>query len=253
MPTLNRIHLPRYLPYIAFLKRPRTIRKPEENTEEESRTELDSHANMAVVGRNAYIISDTGRIADVNPFRPDYDSMQMLIMYAAIWCYCPCSGQMCMLALRNALFVPSMRNNLTPPFVMREAGMRVNDTPKIQLDDPTEKDHSTFFPETGLRTPLSLWGMFSYFVTSKPTAEEMMETEDVCLLAPSRMNPHCNTHASNEENMLDWEGNRTEGPREPTAARGGAWAFHCPRLGDFSNTYIEKSIDRYASEWACFI
>ncbi len=46
---------------------------------------------------------------------------------------------------------------------------------------------------------------------------------------------------------------RTEGPREPAAVRGGAWAFHCPRLGDFSNTYIEKSLDRYASEWACFI
>jgi hypothetical protein len=29
--------------------------------EEESRTELDSHANMPVVGRNAYIISDTDR------------------------------------------------------------------------------------------------------------------------------------------------------------------------------------------------
>jgi hypothetical protein len=43
--------------------------------EEESRTELDSHANMLVVDRNAYIISDTGRIADVNPFTPDYASI----------------------------------------------------------------------------------------------------------------------------------------------------------------------------------
>jgi hypothetical protein len=38
---------------------------------EESRTELDSHANMPVVGRNAYIISDTGRIAEVNAFTPE--------------------------------------------------------------------------------------------------------------------------------------------------------------------------------------
>jgi hypothetical protein len=89
------------------------------------------------------------------------------------------------LVLQNALFVPSMRNNLTPPFVMREAGTRVNDTPKIQSGDPTEEDHSMFFPEPGLQTPLSLWGMFLCFVTSKPTAEEMMETEDVCLLTPS--------------------------------------------------------------------
>jgi hypothetical protein len=46
---------------------------------------------------------------------------------------------------------------------------------------------------------------------------------------------------------------RTEGPREPAAARGGAWAFHCPRLGDSSNTCIEKSSDRGASEWACMM
>jgi hypothetical protein len=53
--------------------------------EEESRTELDSHANMPVVGRNAYIISDTGRIADVNPFTPDYAStMRISIVDAAV-------------------------------------------------------------------------------------------------------------------------------------------------------------------------
>jgi hypothetical protein len=60
---------------------------------------------------------------------------------------------------------------------MREAGTRVNDTPKTQSDDPTEEDHSMFFPETGLRIPLLLWGVFSCFVTTKPTAEDMMETE----------------------------------------------------------------------------
>jgi hypothetical protein len=41
-----------------------TIDVSEENDmEESSRTELDSHDNMPVVGRNAYIISDTGRVA----------------------------------------------------------------------------------------------------------------------------------------------------------------------------------------------
>jgi hypothetical protein len=38
------------------------------DNDEPTRTELDSHANMPVVGRNAYIISDTGRVAEVNPF-----------------------------------------------------------------------------------------------------------------------------------------------------------------------------------------
>jgi hypothetical protein len=182
----------------------------ETDMEESSRTELDSHANMPVVGKNAYIISDTGRVADVNPFTPDYDSMMIPIVDAAVLYECPYDGQLYILVIRNALHVPSMQNNLLPPFVLREAGIRVKDTPKIQTIEPTEEDHSIYFPETDFRIPLSLWGMFSYFVTSKPTALQMMESEDIYLLTPSIMNPHCDSYATNEENMLDWEGNMIE-------------------------------------------
>jgi hypothetical protein len=143
----------------------------ENGMEEDSRTELDSHANMPVVGRHAYVMSDTGRIADVNPFTPDYNPMQIPIVDAAIRCDCPYDGKMYVLVLRNALCVPSMKNNLVPPFVMREAGMRVNDTPKMQTIEPTEEDHLMHLPDTDFPIPLSLWGMFSYFITSKPTAE----------------------------------------------------------------------------------
>jgi hypothetical protein len=90
---------------------------------------------------------------------------------------------------------------------MREAGIKVYDTPKTQVTEPTIEDHSISFPETGFRIPLSLWGMFSYFPTTKPTASLMMDTEEVYLLTPSRWNPHDDSYATNEENMLDWEGN----------------------------------------------
>jgi hypothetical protein len=122
----------------------------ENDMEESSRTELGSHANMPVVGRNAYIISDTGRVADVNPFTPDYDSMMIPIVDAAVLYQCPYDGQLYILVIRNALHVPSMRNNLLP-FVLREAGITVNDTPKIQTIEPTEEDHSIYFPETNFR------------------------------------------------------------------------------------------------------
>jgi hypothetical protein len=112
-----------------------------------------------------------------------------------------------MLVIRNALHVKSMDNNLIPLFMMREAGITVCDTPKIQLSEPTEQDHSIYFPETRFRIPMSLWGVFSYFPTSAPTALEMMETEEVYLLTPSRSDPHQAAFAENEENMLDWEGN----------------------------------------------
>jgi hypothetical protein len=39
----------------------------------------------------------------------------------------------------------------------------------------------------------------------------MMDAEDVYLLTPSTMNPHCDAYATNEENiMLDWEGNMVQ-------------------------------------------
>ena len=34
------------------------------------RTELDSHANMPVLGRHTYILNDTGQTVEVNPFPP---------------------------------------------------------------------------------------------------------------------------------------------------------------------------------------
>ena len=53
-----------------------------EGEESMSRMDLDSHANMAVVGQHAYILSDMGRTAEVNPFTPDYKSMQVPIIDA---------------------------------------------------------------------------------------------------------------------------------------------------------------------------
>jgi hypothetical protein len=77
----------------------------------------------------------------------------------------------------------------------------------MQTIDPTKENHSMCFPATNFRVPSSLWGAFSCFIASKPTAGEMMEADDMCLMTPIRMNSHCDACATNEESMLDWEGN----------------------------------------------
>ena len=203
--------MPYYPRRTRAIGRVMSVRSGENEGEESmSRTDLDSHANMAVVERHAYILSDMGRTAEVNPFMPDYKLMQVPIINAAVQYECPYCGTLHVLVIRNALHVPSVRHNLVPPFMIREEGIQVNDTPKIQVNDPTTSDHSIYFPETNFRIPLSLWGVFSYFPSSKPTAQTLQETEEVYLLAPSRWNPHCDSYAQNEENMLDWEGNMVE-------------------------------------------
>ena len=130
---------------------------------ENSRTELDSHANMPVVGRHAYVISDTGRVADVSPFTPDYSSMQIRVVDAAVQYDRQYTGKSYILVIRNALHVPSMKHNLLSPFVLRQVGIVVKETPKMHVDEPTAEDHSMTFPETGVRIPLSFYG--EYFHT----------------------------------------------------------------------------------------
>lgn len=149
-----------------------------------SRTKLDSHANMAVVGKNAYVLSNTGASAEVNAFTPDHAAMTIQIVDAAVQYDCPYTSITYILVVRNVLYVPSMQHNLIPPFMIREAGIIIHDTSKIQLDDPLVVDHSIYFPAGEFRIPLSLWGVFSYFPTSKPSVETLNACDEVFLLTP---------------------------------------------------------------------
>ena len=83
------------------------------------------------------------------------------------------------LVIRDALHVTSMTNNPNPPLMIQEAGKMVYGTPKIQVKNPTVEDNSIYFQETGIIIPLKLWGVFSYFPTSKPTYEDMTDSEEV--------------------------------------------------------------------------
>ena len=91
--------------------------------EKESRTDLDSHANMAVVGRNATVLAETGNSVDVNPFAPDCNSLkQVKIVDAAVRYSCPYTSKEYCLVLRNCLHVPSMENNLMQGSVRESVG-----------------------------------------------------------------------------------------------------------------------------------
>ena len=173
----------------------------------ESRTDLDSPANMPVIGAGALVIAETGKTCEVSPYTPNYPPMKVPLVDAVVKYESPFDGRVCILLIKNALYIASMSYNLIPPFMMREAGIKLRDVPKIQVDDPMEDDHALVFPEMGLRLPLSLWGTFSYFLTTKPTMEDLAESKEVYFLTPPRWNHHSDAYAQNEESMLDWEGN----------------------------------------------
>ena len=184
----------------------------DDDDDDQPRSELDSHANMVVVGKNALIVNDTGQKATVSPFTPDLKALQHVPIVDALVQYdCPYANKSYLLMLYNALSVPTMECNLIPPFIIREAGVEINETPKTHAKNPTIEDHSVCFKEDDFRIPLSLHGMFSYFPTSKPTQKVLDECDDVYRLTPeTRFDPHTDVYARNESNMLDWEGNIVE-------------------------------------------
>ncbi|CAJ1938202.1 unnamed protein product [Cylindrotheca closterium] len=166
----------------------------------DSRSELDSHANMIVVGSNCFVLSDTGRTASVNPYNPEYAAKSIPIIDAALL-------QEYILVVPNALHVPYMTHNLIPPFILREKGIQVNNTPKIHLADPSSDDHAIKFDEH-LRIPMKLHGTFSYFVTRKPTVEQLNDADPnhVYMMTPEEFDPHKSSYAQTEDHLVNYDG-----------------------------------------------
>lgn len=95
------------------------------------RTELDSHANMPVVGKGAYLLNETARTASVSAYNPNYSPMDLPIVDAAVLYEDNATGDATIIVIKNALLVESMRVNLIPPFIMREHGIKVLNNLKI--------------------------------------------------------------------------------------------------------------------------
>ena len=121
---------------------------------------------MVVVGHQAYVISHTNQFVNVQAFADEVTGLRDIpVVDAAIGYDCPYSGETYILALKNALCVPSMSHNLVPPFILREASLEVNEKPKIHNNDPSVEDHSLFHEESGFRMLFTLDGTFTVFPT----------------------------------------------------------------------------------------
>ena len=188
------------------------------NTRQESnapqgRSEVDSHANMVLLGKDSYIFDGVqNRTCNVQPFDPSLGiSRKIPIIDGAIAYDCPFSMKTYIFIFKNALLIPTLNHNLIPPFILREAGIKVKDVPKIQVDNPRVEDHSLYIDELDLRVPLKLNGIFSFFHTRKPTHKDLISCENMFLTPElNSWNPYSDHFADNEEAMLDWEGNMME-------------------------------------------
>jgi hypothetical protein len=153
-----------------------------------SATELDSHANMAVAGSETTVIARSGMFANVTPFSKDLPAMDMVEIGDVAMCYDdPISLITYILVMKNVLLIPSMGLNLIPPFLIREAGLLLDENPKHQTPYPTIDNHSIRDQRSGLRIHLQLNGIFSYFKTWPLTLEEQENWENYQVVMSLRM------------------------------------------------------------------
>ena len=188
-----------------------------DNGDEPTTTQLDSHANMVVVGEHATVFGRSGKSADVRPFSSDCSKLEAVpIVDAAVAYDCPYTMKTYLLTVRNALYVPSMTTNLITPFIMREAGLIVNDVPRIHTKDEelTNETHTIVakVADNGidLKVPLELDGIFSYFPTRQLTGKEIDECEyiETVQLSPegSEWDLYDPAFADREDSFLDYRG-----------------------------------------------
>ena len=168
----------------------------------ESSTELDSYANMVVIGKQAFIFNHSDQYTNVGAFTDEVKGIPKVpIVDTAIAYDCPQSGQTYLPVVRNALCIPSMEHNLIPPFILREAGLVLRDTPKIHCNVPSAEYHYLFDEGTGLRIPFTLDGTFSVFKSRSITDEEINNVEDfeTVLLTPdsNKWDPYDKSYKNN--------------------------------------------------------
>ena len=163
---------------------------------------------MVVLGKHSFIFESSGRTCNVQPFARELGiASNVPIVDGAIAYDCPFTGDTSILLVRNALYIPSMVNNLIPPFIMRAGGVTVNDVPKIHCPDPSTDDHCLIFKDSDLRIPLQLTGVFSYFHSRMPHTDELHNCNKLFITPDaSDWNPHCSSFAKNERAMTNYEG-----------------------------------------------
>ena len=180
-------------------------------------TELYSHADTIVVGKNALIMHPYGRTFTVNGYDPSLGQVKNLDIVSAQVAYeLPNSSDVVILNMNQCVHVPTMENNLLCPMQLQMNGFRLHENPKFQVGASTENDHSvTINSESGdqIRIPFCLRGVTSYFPTRKTTPddrENALDEYNLTVINPN-WDPH-DTHYEDQENIYLYQHDRFQIP-----------------------------------------
>jgi hypothetical protein len=112
------------------------------HVEELNRSNLDSHADCYVCGKEVLVFNDFDREATVAGWDPEGETQSLIIVSEAMGYTLPESGQTVLPIAHQSIFSPSLSHNLLSTMQMRLHDVIVNETPKFQSLNPTKLSHS---------------------------------------------------------------------------------------------------------------
>ena len=168
---------------------------------DESRADLDSHADTCCAGDNTLLIATTGRTVNVRPYSKEYDPITNvpIATVATAWDD-PDTGLTYCLVLHECLFFGArLKHLLLNPNQLRAHGLRVDDTPR-QFDPRSL--HAIVATSPPITIPLSLCGVISGFPCRKPTQTEWDDCARIELTSDSEWQPYSAEFAEMEKQVV---------------------------------------------------
>jgi Reverse transcriptase (RNA-dependent DNA polymerase) len=166
-------------------------------TDRDPRTELDSHADTCLAGRNFLKVATTGRTVTVSGYGGTTHLERNIPIVTAATVWRDDQGNDYSLVVNEALyFGDTVPDSLLNPNQLRSHGLRVEDVPR-QFDN--KSSHSIHVPDSGLTIPLTLSGVMSGFTSRKPTWLEWEVLPRIELTSIAPWTPHLDTFARAEE------------------------------------------------------
>jgi hypothetical protein len=143
-----------------------------DHVEEVNRSDLDSHADCCVCGKEVLVLNYFDREVTVAGWDPEGETQSPSSVSESMGYTILEAGKTVLLIAHQSIFSPSLSHNMLSTMQMRLHDVIVNEKPKSQSLNPTKLSQSISVRGENvkdfLRIPLELHGVVSCFPTFKP-------------------------------------------------------------------------------------
>jgi hypothetical protein len=108
----------------------------------ETTLELDSHADMCVLGCDALILLDYDRPVIVEGYDPSLGTKTYATVSGALAYDDPVTGEVYHLVINQAIHIPHLDHHLLCPMQCQVNDVVVDNMPKFLTSDPTDHTHA---------------------------------------------------------------------------------------------------------------